>query len=123
MGYITEYRGELETSKPLTSKQVQIINDWCSKRHDGHDIGIWCDWIASTSTTIEAVDGKNYNDTDWLRYLITNYFDKWGVTLNGDIQFRGEEFGDDGVIECIDSIVQRKGVSFMEHKGVGIRVE
>lgn len=85
--------------------------------------GLWCSWCVEElpqkedeveKTHVLMWDGseKFYNYVEWLRYLITNFFEPWGVVLNGDIRWRGEDFEDVGVIRCRDNVVTVKEVEW-----------
>lgn len=48
---------------------------------------------------------KFYYYTEWLEYLIENFFKHWGITVNGKVNWYGEEPTDIGVIEIVDNVV------------------
>lgn len=62
--------------------------------------GLWCQWVLSEDGTTLEWDGgeKFYEYIKWLEYLIKNFFKPWGIKLNGEIQWRGESFDDNGII-------------------------
>ena len=62
--------------------------------------GLWCQWeISVDGTELEWNGGeKFYNYTDWLKYLIKNFFKPWGRKLNGEIDWFGEDRTDLGRI-------------------------
>lgn len=64
--------------------------------------GLWCQWEMDEGGQHLAWDGgeKFYNYIDWLEYMITAFFDRWGVTLEGDVYWKGEESDDRGLIQC-----------------------
>lgn len=61
--------------------------------------GLWCQWIINDDNEL-AWDGgeKFYSYTEWLKYLINHFFEKWGVKLNGTISWQGEDNDDFGKI-------------------------
>lgn len=60
---------------------------------------LWCDFIFDDSgTTLTANDGKNYNYLGWIHYLIDTFLKPWGYTLNGEIEYFGENREDHGKI-------------------------
>jgi hypothetical protein len=73
---------------------------------------LWCQWEvsnkASNKQQVLAWDGgeKFYNYTEWLKYLINHFFSKWGVMLNGSIEWEGEESSDKGIIVVEDNQVK-----------------
>lgn len=74
--------------------------------------GLWCQWVVRDVEDGQILewDGgeKFYNYVEWLRYLINHFFEKWGVKLNGEIQWSGEETGDIGKIIVTDNVVKVK---------------
>ena len=61
--------------------------------------GLWCQWRFTDETTLEW-DGseKFYNYIEWLKYLINNFFEEWGIKLNGQVNWIGEDSSDKGKI-------------------------
>ena len=81
------------------------IIDYNSPPRDQH--GLWCGWSPSDDGMyLTAQDGKNYNYTDWLKYLIENFFNPWGYKLNGSINWEGEDSGDVGIIKVTNNQVK-----------------
>ena len=76
--------------------------------------GLWCQWNIEKSddSMVLIWDGteKFYNYVEWLQYYITNFFSKWGVMLNGTIEWTGEDSSDIGRIIVKDNkITIKKG--------------
>jgi hypothetical protein len=67
--------------------------------------GLWCQWVITEDGTELEWDGseKFYNYVEWLQYLITNFFEKWGINLNGEISWVGEDRDDTGKIVVEDN--------------------
>lgn len=88
----------------MGQKRDNSINDFNST---GSIPGLWCNWkITEEGTNLEWNGGeKFYNYTEWLQFLITHFFTVWDVTLNGEIQWRGEEWDDNGTITVIKNLV------------------
>lgn len=61
--------------------------------------GLWCQWRFTDETTLEW-DGseKFYHYIEWLKYLINNFFEEWGIKLNGEVTWVGEDSSDKGKI-------------------------
>jgi len=72
--------------------------------------GLWCKWRIDHNGNYLSWDGgeKFYNYVEWLKYLINHFFSKWGVLLNGEITWEGEESDDIGKIVVIDNVVTIK---------------
>lgn len=61
--------------------------------------GLWCQWTFSDNETLEWDGGeKFYNYVEWLKYLINNFFEEWGIKLNGTVEWVGEDSDDRGKI-------------------------
>ena len=69
--------------------------------------GLWVQWEPSEDGAHIRWDGgeKFYNYVEWLEYYIQNFFIPWGITLNGTVRWRGEDFDDVGTIEVEDNVV------------------
>jgi hypothetical protein len=108
MGYTTDFDGQFELDKPLTVSQVETLKAFADERHDGQGFpGIWCQWVANHDGTGICWDGneKFYNYTEWLAYVIENFLDKWGLTLNGEVTWQGEDAGDIGMLRVVNNDV------------------
>lgn len=78
--------------------------------------GLWCQWVLVSDNPIHPEnvtlkwDGyeKFYHYTEWLQYLINHFFKPWGLTLNGEIEWEGEESGDLGKIIVTNNEIKRK---------------
>lgn len=75
--------------------------------------GLWCQW----EVVDNGVDGcflqwdggeKFYEYIAWLKYLIDRFFEPWGVKLNGEIDWSGEENTDMGQIIVTNNVVKIK---------------
>lgn len=61
--------------------------------------GLWCDFHIDDDGNLSWVDSDKSEDGDlWIRYIIANFLEPWGYTVNGDITFQGDESNDCGVI-------------------------
>ena len=72
--------------------------------------GLWCQWTINEDGTHLVWDGgeKFYNYVEWLKYLINHFFEKWGVKLNGEITWEGEDSEDMGKIVVVNNEVTVK---------------
>ena len=72
--------------------------------------GLWCQWrITDDGAKLEWDGGeKFYNYVEWLKYLIIHFFSKWGILLNGEIIWEGDNSDDRGKIIVKDNIVEIK---------------
>jgi hypothetical protein len=72
--------------------------------------GLWCQWTINDSSKWLIWDGgeKFYNYTEWLVYLIDNFFKPFGYVLNGEIEWQGEDSTDYGILGVEDNKVYLK---------------
>jgi hypothetical protein len=115
MGYSTDFMGALQCTPELKIKQAAEINEFSEDRHDRPGFpGIWCQWIINDEGELVWDGGeKFYNYVEWLKYLIENYFQPWGVLLNGEIEWQGESMEDRGMIVVVDNVVTTKSPSYI----------
>lgn len=68
---------------------------------------LWCGWVPSEDAKAIEWDGgeKFYEYIAWIDYLIKHFLEPWGYTVEGEVSWRGEERGDDGIICVQDNIV------------------
>lgn len=77
--------------------------------------GLWCHWvieepIVDDETQVLTWDGgeKFYEYIPWLKYYIKNFFEPWGIKLNGQVTWVGEDNEYMGMIEVVDNVVTIK---------------
>jgi hypothetical protein len=70
--------------------------------------GLWCGWTIEADGEKLCWDGgeKFYDYVDWLRFLIDRFFEPWGVKLNGEIEWAGEDSDDKGKIRVKNNVVK-----------------
>lgn len=78
--------------------------------------GLWCQWITDdTGAILKWDEGEKFYDyTEWLEYLIENFFRPWGRSIDGKVYWYGEDSNDRGVIhakgnqvQAIEDVIQR----------------
>lgn len=69
--------------------------------------GLWCKWTPGTDGTCIEWDGgeKFYSYTKWIAYLIKHFLAPWGYTVDGIVEWDGEDQGDVGRIVVNDNVV------------------
>jgi hypothetical protein len=65
--------------------------------------GLWCQWVVTEypdgDTVIEHDGGEKFYDyTVWMAYLIEHFLEPWGYTVDGEIEWRGEDSHDSGTL-------------------------
>ena len=68
---------------------------------------LWCQWTIEEDRKTICWDGgeKFYYYVEWIKYLINSILAPKDYKVNGSVQWRGEEFGDDGIIVVVDNKV------------------
>ena len=76
-------------------------------RANGAQPGLWCQWVPTEDGTAIVWDEgeKFYNYVEWIKYLLNNFLKPWGYTLNGEVDWSGEENGDLGKIKIVNNEV------------------
>ncbi len=111
MGYTTDFSGQFDLDKPLTIEHKKILEDFADARHE-HEEQIadglpsyWCQWVPTNDGTHIVWDygEKFYYYEVWIGILIKRFLIPWGYTLNGLVEWDGEESDDMGRIEIKDN--------------------
>jgi hypothetical protein len=96
------YQFNDDFQKRWTENELRIENGECQP-------GLWCGWTITKDDVSQYLewDGgeKFYHYIPWLKYLIKHFFSKWGVELNGEIEWSGEDFDDKGIIKVTNNKV------------------
>lgn len=112
MGYTTEFKGRFTLNKKLEPEHHAMLN--LVADCDGKEALLkpgfpdsYCDWVPTKDGLHLEWNGaeKFYYYEGWLRYIIDNYLKIWGYTLNGTVQWRGEEFSDVGTLIVKDNVL------------------
>lgn len=71
---------------------------------------LWCQWTPNKAGTALAWDGgeKFYDYVEWLQYLIDKILAPRGYKLNGQVEWKGEDSDDLGIIIVKDNTVTTK---------------
>jgi hypothetical protein len=67
--------------------------------------GVYCNWTPNDDGTAIVWDEgmQFYHYTRWMRYLINHFFIPWGITVNGDMEFIGQNKDDRGNITIVNN--------------------
>lgn len=70
--------------------------------------GLWLQWVLNDSGTELEWNGgeKFYNYIEWLKYLVVHFFEPWGIKLNGEVEWSGEDRSDVGKIVVKDNVIE-----------------
>lgn len=67
-------------------------------RPGGSCPGLWCHWVVEGKKLTWDGGEKFYNYTEWLYYLMANFFGPAGYAIEGTVEYQGDDFGDRGTI-------------------------
>lgn len=68
--------------------------------------GLWCQWIVEDGVLRWDEGEKFYSYVEWLDYMIEKFFEPWGYTLNGTVEWFGEDHDDRGRIVVTNNVVR-----------------
>ena len=105
MGYTTNFDGKFTIAPPLTRPMIDELGDIDSGL-PGTPYSL-CKWEASEDGSFLQHNGeeKFYLYTEWLRYLVDNFFTPRGRTVYGEVIWQGEEIRDRGVLSVVNGEV------------------
>ena len=120
MGYTTRFKGELAITPPLKVDDHMAFDTAQEKGFDGRRGESWetistlphpdayCQWIVTKYGASLKWDEseKFYHYEDWLRWLAENFFRSRGYTLNGRLDWQGEDRDDRGTITVTGNVVK-----------------
>ena len=126
MGYSVYYTGEIAISPDLTKDHESLLVDalpsetellGISKEESSH-VYHACDWRFVDAQL--SIEGESRSDQEeWLRLLISRFFEPNGYTLSGEVSWSGDESGDTGVIyvdgnrvEAVPDCIENTGPSW-----------
>lgn len=126
MGYTTSFDGHIKFSRQLTLNEKNELDYIANESRDEDGMpNSYCQWVTDKHGYYLEWDGneKFYSYIEWLEWLIENKFKKWGITLNGSMNWQGEEAEDIGRITVKDNIVtaQEATITYDEDKITRLR--
>ena len=70
--------------------------------------GLWCQWEPNAGGTAIEWNGaeKFYEYVKWLEYLLLHFLTPWGYTVEGDVDWEGEDTSDQGTIRVRENKVE-----------------
>lgn len=70
--------------------------------------GLWCQWVPVGAQITWDENEKFYNYIEWIEYIVKNFIIPWGYVLDGEVEWKGEDSDDLGIIEISDNVVSVK---------------
>lgn len=76
----------------------------------GTQPSLWCQWIIEYDEYEHFLvwdGGEKFNNyVEWLEYMIEHFFKPWGLKLNGEVEWFGEDLSDRGKIVVKNNVVK-----------------
>ena len=112
MGYDTWFNGEFDLTPALSQAQITELKDFEEPEYiPGTKERFWtgCHWVPNTDGTAIVWDEtqKFYDYYEWTEYIIEKFLVPWGITCDGEVYCRGDEFSDFSKIVVNDNKVTR----------------
>ena len=97
--------GEIEPSL-AKNQDPSIIDDSSPPRTQP---SVWCDWAPVHRNEYDAIEWngaeKFYDYVEWIEYIAHKILAPKGYTLEGEVEWRGEDWEDTGTISIVDNVV------------------
>jgi len=115
MGYTTEFKGKIDFDRMLTVPELRELEDMEDYSLQDEQFKKYAEtWPESYNQWKPTKDGnalewnggeKFYDYTEWLKWLMANYFTPRDIKCNGEMTWQGEEIGDIGKLTVKDNEV------------------
>lgn len=94
----------------FAGQNMSAMDVVCSNSPPKGQPSLWCQWIPTNDGDGIVWDGgeKFYEYVEWLEYIIEMYLKPWGYTLNGEVEWFGEDPDDRGKILVDNNLVSTK---------------
>lgn len=109
MGYHTNFSGRFNLDRALTVPEYNVLKAYASEKQGfEHNYGR-CQWVPTEDGTgIEWDEGEKFNDyVEVLEHLIEKFLIPWGITVNGKVNYQGDELDDSGTIVVDNNAVSK----------------
>jgi hypothetical protein len=127
MGYQLDVYGTLSLDKDLTPAQVGELQDFTDNDQQDPSLpggGGYCTWRledGSGSTLEPNYEGYNRYSDSWIQVLIDKFFQPWGLKVNGEVTWQGDESDDRGILKVEDNEVSAVYVAdYIKHLEEGL---
>lgn len=115
MDYTTKFKGTITIHPPLSPEQTARLQEFNRATHHPNKPP-WavpsseCQWTVNDAGTELYWDERESfsHYSKWLRYLIKIFYAPWGRTLNGKIEWKGEDYADKGLIEVKNNKIRKR---------------
>lgn len=115
MGYNTNFTGRVKITPEVSRADERKYNELQAAAFGsgwGNSPKQYCQWKLSFNDEGSFLEWngqeKFYDYVEWMEWLATEWFGPRGYSLNGKIEWKGEEFDDTGLITVEDNKVTSK---------------
>lgn len=98
MGYTTTFQGKLTFNRALTVQEMNWYKQFVDHAGDDYrlfidDYGGYVQWEVFDDGKYLAWDGGEKFYIPWLKVVIDQVLSPWGIVVNGELEWDGEESG------------------------------
>jgi hypothetical protein len=114
-----QFHGAFAFNRALTLTEFNVLNDFTGKRHENPYPSAYCQWEATRDGQGLKWDGEEKFRAfkEWLPVLMREFFVPWGLILNGEVVWQGEEIQDRGLI-----LIEANTITFRDSQFLGATV-
>ena len=116
MGFSTIYLNPFHFDRQIDQEHANILIAFSQTEHEdesgrpggrGMPPTYYCQWVPTDDRMGLEWDKneKFYFGLDWLEYLIENFIQPWGYTLNGESPWYVDDFQEAGFLRITDNVV------------------
>lgn len=111
MGYTTKFTGVISLSRPLNiaeALEILEISEDSDVAKQRANLNSYMQWVPDETMTAIVWDGneKFYGYTEALIWLC-GWLLQRGIFSNGQLQWSGEDAGDQGILRVVDGVVSK----------------
>jgi hypothetical protein len=114
MGYTTNFAGRFDMDRLPPAEVIVALRDLEDRDFRDRPLEIpapsnYCQWVLTKDCKGLEWDGgeKFYSYDKWLEYIAKYILKPAGITLNGKVSFKGEEWSDRGWLVCDNGTVSK----------------
>lgn len=125
MGFSTIYLRPFQFDRPLDVEHAEELVEFNETEHEGENgepggdgmpPNYYCQWVPTEDRQGLEWDRaeKFYHGKEWLEYLIAEFIQPWGYTLNGESPWYIDDFQEAGILKVTDNVVSEEPADINE---------
>lgn len=112
MGYTTEFKGKFTLSKLPPSETIVALMKLAGEQGSGKNgqPDTYCQWQLTKDCCGLEWDGgeKFYEYEEWLQFIHDKHLKPNGITIDGEVEFDGEDSDDSGLLKVVNGKVKKQ---------------